>query len=114
MMSKILTVYQISESRKHWGQWPEVIELVNSHEELRRRLKEAEALLFVEPTIEPIPENDIRWITAEEHLNEIIQDYKELPNGAGWFGLQTFYAAQRLFAEGDRSTELYEEIMGFE
>jgi len=113
-MSKILSEKEIRSVRVYWRNWEQIAEIIDSHEELRRRLKEAEALLFVEPTIEPIPEDDIRWITAEEHLNEIIQDYKELPNGAGWFGLQTFYAAQRLFAEGDRSTELYEEIMGFE
>ncbi len=52
------------------------------------------------------------WNRAEEYLKECEQAYTEI-GSAGYFALNTFIKPMRdRFNKGERTQELYDEIMG--
>lgn len=56
---------------------------------------------------------DEYWAMAEIYLYEIIEAYESI-GPVGLFGLGIANAARLRFDSGERSNELYDEIMAFE
>lgn len=60
---------------------------------------------------------ELDWDRAERHLQDVKNAYSDLvgiPNVNPWFGLGVIIAAESRFERGERTRELYEEIIGLE
>jgi len=58
--------------------------------------------------------DQLDWDRAKLHLEEVKEAYASLvetPNVNPWFGLGVIVAAESRFKRGERTRELYEEIM---
>lgn len=54
------------------------------------------------------------WAKAERHFNMIYDAYKDLPVNVGFFGLTVFREIKRRFDAGERTPELFQEMMDVE
>lgn len=58
--------------------------------------------------------SEIDWKKAEDHLNFMIDEYKSI-GMCGIFGLTlTLYPLKQRYNSGERTQELFDEIMGCE
>lgn len=60
---------------------------------------------------------ELDWIKAEEYLKEVKAGYIELlsiPNAYPFFGLAVIKQIENRFTLGERTQELYDEIMALE
>ena len=58
-------------------------------------------------------EPDLNWDEAEERLKKLIKRYERLPAKNGWFSLRELRKAEQRFLNGERTADLYQEIMSY-
>ena len=56
---------------------------------------------------------DLDWDKAKKRLDTLHKRYNELPASSSWFALSVLEKLRERFVDGERSEELYNEIMNF-
>jgi len=58
---------------------------------------------------------DEQWADAERHLDEVVEAYESIPTASGMPGLVLIInPIRKRFKAGERTAELYDEIMELE
>lgn len=59
-------------------------------------------------------EAPLDWEAAKEHLDAYEAEYRRLPDGVGLFGLMHICGIRRRYENGERTPELYQDMMAIE
>ena len=54
------------------------------------------------------------WIEAYKYLAELINMYQKIPYESGWFVLSQLKKLNQRYSTGERTEQLYKEIMAME
>ena len=54
------------------------------------------------------------WSIAFQHLEDLVNVYKELPAESAWFVLNLLRTLRERYEKGERTEQFYKEIMAME